>query len=137
VALRSAKELSFQVAHDPASLATMPFDQASGSMKHVAANNLETQLLGLSTLVQLTKRARHAATAQELAFVMVNETHTLVAYRQAVLWRRDTGAGAGWSRSRAARWWNPTRRSRCGSTVRWPAGSGGFFSGRLYLAQSG
>jgi Biotin-lipoyl like/HlyD family secretion protein len=58
-------------------------------MKHVAASNLEAQLFGLSTLVQLGKRARHAATAQELAFVMVNETNVLVPYRQAVLWRRE------------------------------------------------
>ena len=63
-------------------------------MKHVAASNLEAQLFGLSTLVQLGKRARHAATAQELAFVMVNETNVLVPYRQAVLWRRD-GKGRG------------------------------------------
>jgi hypothetical protein len=59
-------------------------------MKHTAVTNLETQLFGLSTLVQLVKRARHAATAQELAFIMVNETHALVPYRQAVLWQRES-----------------------------------------------
>lgn len=58
-------------------------------MKHTAVTNLETQLFGLSTLVQLVKRARHATTAQELAFIMVNETHALVPYRQGVLWQRD------------------------------------------------
>jgi hypothetical protein len=58
-------------------------------MKHVAASNLEAQLFGLGTLVQLVKRARHAETAQELAFIMVNETHSLAPYRQAVLWRRE------------------------------------------------
>jgi hypothetical protein len=58
-------------------------------MKQVAPSNLEAQLFGLSTLVQLVKRARHAATAQELGFMMVNETHSLIPYRQAVLWRRD------------------------------------------------
>jgi len=58
-------------------------------MKHVATPNLEAQLFGLGTLVQLLKRARNAATEQELAFIMVNETHSLVPYRQAVLWRRD------------------------------------------------
>ena len=63
-------------------------------MKQVAPSNLEAQLFGLSTLVQLVKRARHAATAPELAFVMVNETHGLVPYRQAVLWRRER-AGQG------------------------------------------
>ena len=65
-------------------------------MKHVATSNVEQQLFALSTLVQLGKRARHAATAEELGFVMVNETHSLVPYRQAVLWRRDA-AGAGTS----------------------------------------
>jgi hypothetical protein len=58
-------------------------------MKHVAASGLEAQLFGLSTLVQLGKRARHAVTAQELAFIMVNESNALVSYRQAVLWRRE------------------------------------------------
>ena len=63
-------------------------------MKHIASNNVEQQLFALSTLVQLGKRARHAATPQELGFVMVNETHSLVPYRQALLWRRDApGAG--------------------------------------------
>jgi hypothetical protein len=64
-------------------------------MKHVAASNLEVQLLGLSTLLQLVKRARHAATVQELAFVMVNETNALVPYRQAVLWRREARGRGG------------------------------------------
>lgn len=59
-----------------------------------APNNLEAQLFGLSTLVQLVKRARHAATAQELAFVIVNESHALLPYRQAALWQHE-GAGPG------------------------------------------
>lgn len=63
-------------------------------MKHVASSNIESQLFALSTLVQLIKRARHAADAQELAFVMVNETHSLLPYRQAALWRHD-GPGSG------------------------------------------
>ena len=59
-------------------------------MKHVAApNNIDAQLFALSTLMQLIKRARHAATEQELGFVLVNETHALVPYRQAVLWRKS------------------------------------------------
>jgi hypothetical protein len=63
-------------------------------MKPLTSGNTEAQLFGLSTLVQLVKRARHAATAQELAFIIVNETHALVSYRQAALWRRDRhGAG--------------------------------------------
>lgn len=40
---------------------------ATDPIKHAAAaSNLETQLFGLGTLVQFVKRARHAATAQEL-----------------------------------------------------------------------
>jgi hypothetical protein len=58
-------------------------------MKHVVSGNLEQQLLALSTLVQLVKRARRAADVQELAFVMVNETHALVPYRQAAVWQCD------------------------------------------------
>jgi hypothetical protein len=63
-------------------------------MKPVAPSSLDAQLFGLSTLVQLLKRARRAATAQELGFVMVNETHALLPYRQAALWQRHArGAG--------------------------------------------
>ncbi len=63
-------------------------------MKHAPTPNLEAQLFGLSTLVQLVKRARHAASEQELAFIMVNETYALAPFRQAALWRRD-GRSAG------------------------------------------
>jgi len=59
-------------------------------MKPVPPSSLDAQLYGLGTLVQLLKRARHAATAEELGFVMVNETHALLPYRQAALWQRDT-----------------------------------------------
>ena len=58
------------------------------------AGNVDEELLGLGTLVQLGKRARRAATIEELGFIAVNETHALVPYRQAALWRRDArGAG--------------------------------------------
>ncbi|MBF0182503.1 MAG: HlyD family efflux transporter periplasmic adaptor subunit [Magnetococcales bacterium] len=40
----------------------------------------------LVILLELSQRARQAATPDELRFVMVNETHGLVPYRQAVLW---------------------------------------------------
>jgi phosphotransferase system IIA component len=63
-------------------------------MKPVAPSSLDAQLFGLGTLVQLLKRARRAATAEELGFVMVNETHALLPYRQAALWQRSArGAG--------------------------------------------
>jgi len=63
-------------------------------MKPVAPSSLDAQLFGLGTLVQLFKRARRAATAEELGFVVVNETHALLPYRQAALWQRHArGAG--------------------------------------------
>lgn len=63
-------------------------------MKHVGSPGLEAQVIGLGTLLQLIKRARHAESEQELAFIMVNETHALVPYRQAALWRSDSdGSG--------------------------------------------
>jgi hypothetical protein len=40
---------------------------------------------GFGTFLQLERAARHAATAEELAFVAVNETRRLIAYRQAAL----------------------------------------------------
>jgi phosphotransferase system IIA component len=61
-------------------------------MKPVAPNSLDAQLFGLGTLVQLLKRARRAASAEELGFVMVNETHALLPYRQAALWQRHARA---------------------------------------------
>src|SRR5438552_5483680 len=63
-------------------------------MKPVAPNSLDAQLFGLGTLVQLLKRARRAGTVEELGFVVVNETHALLPYRQAALWQRHArGAG--------------------------------------------
>lgn len=62
-------------------------------MKHVPSPSAETQLLGLSLLMQLSKRARLVEGERELAFVMVNETHALTPYRQAVLWRSDPRGG--------------------------------------------
>ena len=48
----------------------------------------DQQLVGLSTLLQLEKEARLATTVKELQFFAVNESHRLLSYRQAVLWRR-------------------------------------------------
>ena len=58
------------------------------------ARLLQGQVATLSLLAQVTRRARHAATVEELAFLAANETHGLVPYRQAALWRRDR-AGIG------------------------------------------
>jgi hypothetical protein len=58
------------------------------------ARLLQGQVATLGLLAQLARRARHAATVQELAFLAVNETHGLMPYRQAALWRREApGAG--------------------------------------------
>jgi multidrug resistance efflux pump len=58
------------------------------------ARLLQGQVATLGLLAQLARRARHAATIEELAFLAVNETHGLMSYRQAALWRREaTGAG--------------------------------------------
>jgi hypothetical protein len=44
-------------------------------------------ILGSSfALLDLSRRARQAATARELGFVLVNDSRSLVAYRQAALW---------------------------------------------------
>lgn len=52
-------------------------------------SNLQTQqLLRLTSLLQLEKRAR-GASLEELGFVMVNETVSLLRYRQALLWQRQ------------------------------------------------
>ncbi|MCB8820581.1 efflux RND transporter periplasmic adaptor subunit [Microvirga rosea] len=50
------------------------------------------QLLRMTLLVQLEGRARNAS-LDELMFVMVNETHAIVPYRQALLWRNNGRQG--------------------------------------------
>ncbi|MBF0381373.1 MAG: HlyD family efflux transporter periplasmic adaptor subunit [Magnetococcales bacterium] len=52
---------------------------------------LERQLQGLSNLIQVEQKVRLAANTQELGFLMVNETNSLVAYHQAVLWLPSQG----------------------------------------------
>lgn len=53
------------------------------------------QLMVVTNLLQLERRARRAATVEELGFVMVNETNGLVRYRQAALWRGRATALSG------------------------------------------
>jgi multidrug efflux pump subunit AcrA (membrane-fusion protein) len=45
----------------------------------------------LSNFLSLSRRARHAESDRELAFLMVNETHALTPYRQAALWLSAEG----------------------------------------------
>lgn len=56
-----------------------------------AVNAAPTKEALLATLLQLEKRARACATAQELAHLMVNDTHALTPYRQAALWTPGAG----------------------------------------------
>lgn len=49
----------------------------------------DPRLLSLSMLLQLEHEARHAETQKELAFLFVNDTRQLLAYRQAFFWRWD------------------------------------------------
>jgi hypothetical protein len=52
---------------------------------------LEQQVQRLGTLLMLGQRARAAASAQEFAFVAVNQTHELLSYQQAMLWEEAAG----------------------------------------------
>lgn len=45
----------------------------------------------LTNLLDLERRARHSGSDQELTFLLVNDTHTLTPYRQAVLWSSTRG----------------------------------------------
>ncbi|MEI7253111.1 multidrug transporter, partial [Pectobacterium versatile] len=49
----------------------------------------DNRLALLAELLQLQSRARARETLDELAFFIVNETHNLVKYRQALLWDCD------------------------------------------------
>lgn len=48
----------------------------------------------LGALLALSRRGRHTGDSVELGFLAVNETHSLAAYRQAVLWTADDGVVA-------------------------------------------
>ena len=50
--------------------------------------NTDQTAITLATLLQIEKDARHAISPEALRFIIVNETHRLVRYDQAVLWRR-------------------------------------------------
>jgi hypothetical protein len=52
------------------------------------SERLNQQLLRLTLLLQLERRARQAS-GKELPYALVNETAELIPYRQAVLWRLD------------------------------------------------
>ncbi|MEQ9861985.1 HlyD family efflux transporter periplasmic adaptor subunit [Pectobacterium cacticida] len=54
-----------------------------------AQTEQDSRLTLLAELLQLQSRARARETQDELAFFIVNETHNLVKYRQALLWDCD------------------------------------------------
>ncbi|WP_224981931.1 efflux RND transporter periplasmic adaptor subunit [Geomonas agri] len=54
----------------------------------------DERLLGMGLLLQIGRRARQAATAQEVSFIAVNETKQIVNYRQGALWLQGKGVGA-------------------------------------------
>jgi len=58
------------------------------------SENAENQVIGLSILVQLSRRVREAATAEEIGFIAVNESKQLLPYRQSALWMRGKGVFA-------------------------------------------
>ena len=55
------------------------------------SENAENQIVGLSILVQLSRRVREAATVEEIGFIAVNESKQLLPYRQSALWMRGKG----------------------------------------------
>lgn len=52
---------------------------------------LNNQVLGLSLVLQISKRVRNAATLEETAFIAVNESKQLISYRQSALWLEKKG----------------------------------------------
>lgn len=50
-----------------------------------------SKVQSLATLLDLSRRARLAVSARELGFLLANDTHALVSYRQSVLWIADEG----------------------------------------------
>ena len=58
------------------------------------SDGAESQVAGLSILVQLSRRVREAASAEEIGFIAVNESRQLLSYRQSALWIRGKGVFA-------------------------------------------
>jgi hypothetical protein len=58
------------------------------------AKQIQPEAQALATLIGLARRAREARNTAELDFIAVNETHSLVPYRQAALWINGDGVGA-------------------------------------------
>lgn len=54
-------------------------------------DNNSSRLKKLAVFIELERRLRHCQDNASLAFALVNETHSLCAYRQAVLWQKQGG----------------------------------------------
>lgn len=57
-----------------------------GQLRAVEASGAPASLRGLLGLLQLAQRVRAATSVEALGFIAVNETRSLLAYRQAALW---------------------------------------------------
>ena len=68
--------------------AGIPSDQSTAQRP---ANDPGDTARALATLLQIEREARHARSEASFRFIVVNETRRLVAYDQAVLWRRQPG----------------------------------------------
>lgn len=67
----------------------------SGAVTNQTKTTVDRRLQSLAVYVELERRIRQAENEQTLGFLLVNEIHSLSAYRQAVLWQSgSTGNGA-------------------------------------------
>ncbi len=67
----------------------------SGAVTNQTKTTVDRRLQSLAVFVELERRIRQAENEQTLGFLLVNEIHSLSAYRQAVLWQSgNTGNGA-------------------------------------------
>ncbi len=58
----------------------------SGAVTNQTKTTVDRRLQSLAVFVELERRIRQAENEQTLGFLLVNEIHSLSAYRQAVLW---------------------------------------------------
>lgn len=57
------------------------------SQPNLKEARIDARLVTISSLLQLQEEARRAENYVELGYIAVNETHRLIAYQQAILWR--------------------------------------------------
>ncbi|MDX1492093.1 MAG: HlyD family efflux transporter periplasmic adaptor subunit [Pseudohongiellaceae bacterium] len=67
----------------------------STNQQSAAAPEGDSRLKRLAILVELERRFRNAETTKSLAYLLVNDTHSLAPYRQAALWQAsEIGTGS-------------------------------------------